>query len=287
MDYELRSEYWKDPRAKAAFKDFILKIHGLDFSTWDQAGFWDEAYPPFSYFMDDELVANVCVYLLDAIIDGRQTKLAQISGVGTYIDHRRKGLSRRLTEIGLEWAKEKHEGVFLFADTDAITYYEKTGFQPIEEYLEVTRATPTPMRKGAVRLDPDNHDHLAKIHNYAKNRVPVSDHFSVGSEKLTMFHVLYTMRNVIYEIPKLNCLVFCKRSVDRLSVFDVVGERIPNWNEIYPFIADPCDENVEFHFYTDKLNVEGAALKTLGGNLPFIKGAFLVEKPVFPFTCRA
>ena len=130
---ELRTEYWHDDRARAAFKTFMRTIHGLDFTRWESAGFWDDAHTPFSYFQGEEIVASVCIYLLDAIVEGRSTRLVQISGVGTLPAWRRRGLSRQLTEIGLAWAAGRHEGVFLFADDDAVAYYEHTGFRPVQE----------------------------------------------------------------------------------------------------------------------------------------------------------
>ena len=125
MDLKLRTHYWDDSDAKAAFKQFILKIHGLDFSEWDSSGYWDHAYTPFSFFDGDTVVASVCVYLLKAVLNGENTRVAQISGVGTLPEWRRRGLNRQLTDIGLAWAQGKHQGVFLFSDTDAIPYYEK------------------------------------------------------------------------------------------------------------------------------------------------------------------
>ena len=146
MDIVLKTEYWNDLNARAAFKSFMRTIHGLDFSLWESAGCWDDAYTPFSFFQGDKIVASVCIYLLDSVIDGRETRLAQVSGVGTLPQWRRRGLSRQLTEIGLAWAQDRHDGIFLFADTDAIPYYERTGFSPIEEYVVTARLAPTTRR---------------------------------------------------------------------------------------------------------------------------------------------
>lgn len=37
---------------------------------------------------EDSIVANVCIYLLDAVIEGQKTRLAQVSGVGTLTESR-------------------------------------------------------------------------------------------------------------------------------------------------------------------------------------------------------
>ena len=132
-ELQLRTAYWDDLAARGSFKSFIRDIHGLDFSAWESAGFWDDAYRPFSFFVGGEVVASVCLYLLDAVIEGRATKVAQISGVGTRPEWRRRGLNRQLTEMALEWGRSRFEGLFLFSDTDAIPFYESCGFEPQAE----------------------------------------------------------------------------------------------------------------------------------------------------------
>ena len=89
MDLAMRTEYWDDPKALRAFKEFMVKIFGLDFSEWESGGYWDNAYTPFSFFNGETVVASVCIYLLDAVIDGNTTCVAQISGVGTLAEWRR------------------------------------------------------------------------------------------------------------------------------------------------------------------------------------------------------
>jgi GNAT superfamily N-acetyltransferase len=287
MNLELRTEYWNDPEARAAFKKFILDIHGLDFSEWDSAGYWDDAYTPFSYFEGGAVVASVCIYLLNAVVDGEPTRLAQISGVGTAADRRRQGLNRQLTEIGLGWAQDLHDGVFLFSDPDAIPFYRRCGFRPIEEYVQVAQADPVPNRRGAIKLDPGRKQDLDRIYEYAQRRAPVSDRFSVLNEKLVMFHALHGLRDRTYEIPDLGCVVFYKRARGCLSIFDVVGEKVPRWKELYPYISDETDEETEFHFHPEKLDPGSCRSRPLRGNHPFVRDPFPVEKPVFPFTSRA
>jgi GNAT superfamily N-acetyltransferase len=287
MDFELRTDYWDDPHALAAFKKFILTIHGLDFSDWESGGFWDDSYTPFSFFDGDSVVASICVYLLDAVLIGKDTRVAQISGVGTLPEWRRRGLNRQLTTLGLDWAQGMHDGVFLFSNPDAIPFYRKCGFSPIDEFLEITEATPVAKRDGLIKLDPGNDEELKRIHEYAKQRAPISDQFSVLSDKLLMFHVLYQLRDCAYEIPDLDCLVFYRRTEGTLRIYDIVGKRIPRLEEFYPYIAADHDRVIEFHFSTDKLGLKNAGTKPLSGNNPLVRDTFPIAKPVFPFTSRA
>jgi predicted N-acetyltransferase YhbS len=284
---ELREAYWGDARARAAFKRFVLRIHGVDFDAWDRAGFWDDAYRPCSYFQGDSVVASACVYLLDAVVDGRPTRLAQISGVGTLPGWRRQGLARELTEIGLERARDRYDGLFLFAAKGAVPFYERCGFEPLDEFLCWVSVEPVRRRVGAVRLDCDDPDQLRRIYRYASRRTPVSNRFGVTNAKLVMFHVLHGLRDRVVEIPDLGCLVLFDRRGDRVRLFDVVAERMPAFAELYPFIARTADRVVEFHFEPDLLEPVETQRQVLVGNHPFTRGVFPVEQPVFPYTSRA
>lgn len=287
MDLSLRTEYWNDPKARGAFREFLVRIHGLDLSEWESRGYWDRTYTPFSFFQGDRIVASVCVYSLAAVIDRKPARLAQISGVGTLPEWRRQGLNRRLTEAGLAWAREGHEGVFLFSNVEAIPFYKACGFQPVDEYVEYMEARTVPGRAGAVRLDPGDQADLDRIYHYARRRVPVSNRFGMLNARLLMFHSLYTLRDHAYEIPDLECLVFLQRKGSCLKIFDIVGERVPCLEKLYPYIADENDRTIEFHFHTDRLGLDGIQAMPLYGNHPFVIDGFPIERPVFPFTSRA
>jgi len=287
MPLLMKTSYWDDPQARSAFKRFMNIIHGLDLSEWESDGYWDNAYTPFSYFDGQEIVSSVCVYSLSAIVNGKKMRLAQISGVGTLPQWRRKGLSRQLTFAGLEWARERHRVVFLFSSAEAIPFYKACGFRAIEEYAEVLRTKPVPRIQGAVGLDPGKRQDLEKIYNLAKRRTGVSDRFGVLNERLVVFHALHSLRKNAYEIPNLNCIVFLERDRGLLKIYDIVAEEIPRFDVLYPFIADEGDRFIEFHFHVDKLSLDGTETRQLLGNNPFVKGDFPLKSPVFPYTCRA
>lgn len=287
MSLSLRTEYWDDLAARGAFKEFLVTIHGLDLSEWESAGYWDYDYTPFSFFDGERVVSSVCVYSLEAVIDGAPARVAQISGVGTLPAWRRRGLNRQLTERALEWARDDHQAVFLFADTGAVPFYTACGFTPIDEFVEFMEATPVDRKGGLVKLDPGEKEHRDRIYKYAEHRGPVSEKLSVSSPKLFAFHCLHSLRDSVYEIPDLKCLVCCERIDGCLKIFDVVAEAVPAFEQIYPYNACDSDREVEFHFHTDKLGLGELQSRQLLGNNPFVKGGFPIERPVFPYICRA
>lgn len=287
MSLSLRTGYWDDLAARGAFKEFLITIHGLDLSEWESAGYWDYAYTPFSFFDGEQVVSSVCVYSLEAVIDGEPARVAQISGVGTLPAWRRRGLNRQLTEHALEWARDAHQAVFLFADTDAVPFYTAVGFTPIDEFVECVEVRPAASKGGAVKLDPGKKEHRDRIYKCAEGRGPVSEKFSVLNPKLFAFHCLHSLKDRVYEIPDLECLVCYERPDGCLKIFDIVSEKPPAFEQIYQYIACDGDREVEFHFHTDKLGLGKLQARPLFGNNPFVKGAFPMKNPVFPYTCRA
>ena len=137
MNLTYRENYWDSLPLKQEFICFLTQLFGLDLSLWDEMGFWDNQYRPFSYFDDKALVANVCLYSMDMTIQGEQCRVAQISAVGTAAEYRRQGLSFKLMQKAIEWAADKHDFFFLFADDDAYPLYKKSGFQKVDEYKPI------------------------------------------------------------------------------------------------------------------------------------------------------
>ena len=287
MDLTLRTDYWQDRAARKAFMDFIYEIHGLDFSRWDSGGYWDPAYTAFSFFQGQRVVASVCIYRMDTILNGKPAPMTQISGVGTLPEWRHKGLNRTLTEMGLEWAGNAPVATFLFSDEEAVPYYLKSGFEPLDEYIETMSICGREPIRGAHKLELERPSDLQKIKGYVDESAPISNRFCLINPRLTMFHLLYFLSDVIYEIPELECLVCYRREEAVLRIFTVLGTRIPVFQNLYPYIALPSDRKVEFHFYADKLGVVGTELEPLAENMPMCKGPFPLEQPVFPYTMRA
>lgn len=289
-----RRLYWDDAEARAAFQAFIREIHNLDFNLWERKGFWDERYTPFTLFDGPRVVSSVCLYSMDMVVEGRRRRLGQISGVGTLPEHRRRGLNRRLTDEALAWARETgHDAFFLFADDEAIPFYQRLGFQPVNDYAMVARIPPPAPRPGLRKLEVDDPADLALISALAQERSAVSDVLGVLNQKLLMFHALYSLRAHAYHVPALDVVVFFKVDGPRLKVHDVVGRRVPAFEELHPFLAAatpaPPPGEIWFHFMTDKIGVEGATPRALEGNNTHVLPGFPLagERLVFPFTAHA
>jgi len=252
-----RAHYWDDLHAKELFKEFLLSIHGLDLSLWDEEGFWDdEHYTAFSLFDGDRIVATTNLFSMEMVVEGVPRRLGQFSGVGTAPEFRRRGMNRWLTEQALESAGANHDGFFLFADEEAVPFYAKCGFVPVEETIPVVSvAAPTPV-PGLRRLDPGNRGDLALLSRLAGERSPVSDLLGVWNARLLLFHCLYTMRDCLYYVSDLDAAVFFEVDSGILTVYDIVGRRVPPFAELHPFISGIPHHEVRFLFMPDKMGVD-------------------------------
>jgi hypothetical protein len=188
-----------------------------------------------------------------------------------------------------QWANEAHDYHFLFADTNAHSFYRKSGFQCAPEYRPCIPVRGRREIDGARLLHPDDERDRQVIYDYAARRTPVSDLLGVMNSKLFMFWCLSDAIECIYQIPALDIVILIGRADGIVSVFDIVGRNIPTFDSIYPYIARESDRTVEFSFMTDKLGLhqqEYIRFETNGTHI--LSGFPLAGSPfIFPFTAHA
>jgi GNAT superfamily N-acetyltransferase len=282
--------YWDNRRATKRFKEFLIAIHGLDLSLWEQRGYWDyENYHAFSLFEGERIVATTNLFSMEMLIDGRRRRLGQFSGVGTLPEFRRRGLNRWLTERALKWAAPTHDGFFLFADQEAIPFYDSCGFVPLRETVSTLRVERPAPRPGLRKLDPDNDADLEWIHRLACERSPISRLLGAWTEKLLMFHCLYTLRDDLYYLPDLDVAVFFRVDDRRLTLFDVVGREVPSFAELHPYISELPHDEVRFHFMPDKLDVVPSSKTPLKNSNAQVYPPLRLPGPdcLFPYSAHA
>ena len=288
VDAALRTAYWQDLPARRAFQDFIRDIFGLDFTRWDKAGYWDDDYSPYSFFRDDRVVASLCIYDMPARVNGEACKVAQVSGVGTLAEYRKQGLNRRLHEIALPKALAEHRFVFLYADDDAVPFYQQRGFRPMPAYSVVVPLPPVTPDGGIEKLDPTDVAVLDSLYRLACVREPTSQVFSTANPKLVMYHFMYRLSSHAWRIPALDAVVLMKRDGDKTIVYDVLARKLPRFDQLAPFLGAGEAREVEFRFPVDRLEAPASTLRELPGeNLHVMGGYDLGSQAVFPFTSAA
>jgi len=288
MSPQLRTAYWHDPAARRRFQQFILQIHGLDFARWEQAGYWDDDYSPWSFFEGDRLLASVCIYTMPAVVQGQACQVAQVSGVGTQPDLRRQGLNRRLHQQALPAALQAHRFAFLYADDEAVPFYRACGFRPVVNHA-VRLPMPTDRTQDAlVSVDVDDPAQRDALYRLAQRRAPASQEFSTQTPKLLMFHALYGQRQQVWRVPALDCVVMMKREPGRTVVYDVLAERLPRFEALAPYLGLDGGSTLEFRFVPDALGAPPGERVPLEGHNVHVMGDFpLGEQPVLPATSQA
>jgi GNAT superfamily N-acetyltransferase len=289
-DLRYRNRYWDDRPAREAFQRFLIEIHGLDLGEWERRGFWDrEHYLPYSLFDGDRVVASLCVYSLDLRVDGERRRIGQFSGVGTAPGRRRQGLNRWLTERAIEELGPSHDGFFLFSTEGAVPFYRACGFEPLLERGRVLAVEAVRPRAGARPLDLGSDGDLALLHRMVRDRTPVSDVLASLGTRLTMFHALYGPPDRILFVPELDVVVFRSVAAGRLTLADVIGPRMPSFDELHPYLTDQPHREVRFGFGPDRMGVEGGETEELADNLCHVwPGSGLPAREfVFPETCHA
>jgi GNAT superfamily N-acetyltransferase len=284
-----REDYWDDADSKAEFNRLLKDIFNLDLTLWNKKGFWDRRFRPFSYFDRDKLISSVCLYSLDMMVAGKPCQVAQISSVATLPEYRRRGLNRELTEKALAWARDTHEFFFLFADEEAVPYYRKCGFRAVDEHKARIKVSGQSSSPGATKLDIEDPDHWKQIGDLAAKRVPVSETLGVTNQRLFMFWCLYWMKDCIHYVAELDLLILYERKGETVIVSDIVGEQIPPFSEIYPYICAATDRAVEFLFMPDRLGLGQLDWVKVTENGTHLLGAFPLESTefIFPLTAHA
>jgi hypothetical protein len=222
------------------------------------------------------------------VVNGHRCRVAQVSGVGTLPEYRRRGLNRELTRVALEWARREHAFVFLFADADAVPFYHQCGFRPVREFASrVTRSDLRP-RAGLRKLDPLQAADRNLIFEHARSREAVSERFGNLNPELVMYHALYGLRDHAYYIQDLDTCVFFRRRDGRTIIFDLITGRVPSIAALAPYLAAGETEEFEFRFSPDKLDLPETPLVELHGNHPHLRGECPLGPPlIFPHTCHA
>lgn len=288
MSLTFRTAYWHDRGARAAFKKFILEIHGVDFDAWD-SGYWDDDYRPYSYFDGDRVVASMCLYTMPAVVQGERCRVAQVSGVGTLPEFRRQGLNRRLHEIALAEQLPAHRFAFLFADDEAIPFYRACGFRPVEAHAPVVALPQAPGRAPeVVQLDVGDAATRENLYRLARESAPVSNVFATVNPKLVMYHLLYRLRAHVWAVPSLEAVVLMRREAERVVIYDILAAEVPTFERLLPLLAGGGAREAEFRFPIDRLGAAHAHLRELQGHNVHVMGDFaLGDKPVIPFTSQA
>jgi GNAT superfamily N-acetyltransferase len=279
-----------DDNGLAQLGELTAEVFGFEFLEWSARGLVDPSYVPVSYLLDGRVIANVSVYSLDMVVRGAPARALQVCTCATLERYRGRGLASELLIYALERFAKAHDFVFLFSADEAMPLYQRHGFVPVPESLPSVRAPSQARRPGAVRLDVNHPEDLARLVQLAQNRTPVSWLLGVNHAPLLLFHCLHGLRERLCYVPEFDCVVvFAQHEDGRLTIYDIVGQRLPPFVSLYPYlVGEPAPAVVEFMFLPDRLELTDIDWAPHSGNhLHVLGGSPFAGRVLFPYTSQA
>ena len=132
---ELIYDYIRNDALRHQLNALTRKTFSFDFEKWVANGYYEGDYIPYSFVENGKMLSNVSANRMRFLRNGVEHNYIQIGTVMTDEVHRNKGLARRLIEYVVAKYKDKCDGIYLFANLEALGFYRKTGFsEGVKEY---------------------------------------------------------------------------------------------------------------------------------------------------------
>ena len=131
---ELVSDYMRDDTLRHALNDLTRKTFGFDFEDWVTGGYFEGDYIPYSFIENGKIISNVSANRMTFLQNGIDRNYIQIGTVMTDEAYRRHGLAKKLMEHVIKQYKDSCDGFYLFANPDAVDFYNRCGFSKETEY---------------------------------------------------------------------------------------------------------------------------------------------------------
>ena len=109
-----------DSSLRQELNDLTQETFGFDFESWVTNGYYEGDYIPYSFEEDGRLIANVSVNRMEFIQNGQEKLYIQLGTVMTREECRKQGYARKLMEKVMAEYAGKCDGLYLFANLDAL-----------------------------------------------------------------------------------------------------------------------------------------------------------------------
>jgi len=262
------------------FDDLIQEIFGFSFEKWLEHKLWDKCYESYSIIKNEKMLANLCIFKTEMIVNGQKLQALQIGAVCTRKDEQGKGLSKMLMEHVLDIYKDAP--AYLFANESVVNFYPRFGFKPTQVHSPSIKATVNNPEK-AIKLSPG--DKIVKTAVY--NRTEHSNTLDcLNTASIQMFHLLMEYSDCIYRLPKSDVIVVAQKEEETLFIADIIANKPITFEQIKTELPFYGIETVEFGFFPDWLNVTPTWEPVdMDDVMFFTKGKWNLPKAFrFPFT---
>lgn len=233
------------------FDKLIQETFGFSFEPWLEKKLWNEPYESYSIIENGVMLANVCVFKTDMLVQGTPMRAHQFGGVATRTSERGKGLSRLLMEHIL--MKYPDTPAFLGANPSVIDFYPRFGFRKVQTYHpEIVTAINNDTGKG-IKLSPDDAQVMLALLERSSFSNTVD---SLNTPSVQMFHLLLDYPDSIYRLSDCGVIVVAEQQDDRLFIADVIARKPVSFDTIWRELPFTGINRIEFGFCPDWLDIE-------------------------------
>lgn len=211
-----------NPALRRSFDALSQATFGLSFENWHRAGFWGDAYQPYTLSFAGRVVANASVNRVDTVWQGRKRRYIQLGTVMTDPAFRNLGLQRFLLhQIFADWL-DHCDAMYLYANDSVLDFYPKFGFVKETEYQ--ARLSLRPISQQARKLDMDKASDVAILHAHYRKSNPLSALPLLDNWGLIMFYCAQFLKDCVYCIEDRSAVVIAERDGGALLIYDVFAD---------------------------------------------------------------
>ena len=216
------TNYMNDAEKRHMMNDLTRRTFCFDFEDWVTGGFCEGTYIPYSFEENGRIVSNASANIMDFVQNGKRRKYIQIGTVMTDEAYRRRGLAGKLVRKILDDNLDSCDGVYLFANLDALDFYRAMRLSESTQYQYT-------LKKGAVNSSERGLFQPAVEGLKEKNRRAVrasavnSALEQVNNFSLQMFYTA-DMEDVYYS-DELDCFSVWEMCGETLYLKSVIAER--------------------------------------------------------------
>ena len=230
---------------KESFFKLSKEIFGIRFDLWEESGCWTNSYIPYCFHEDGQVLANASVNLMKLTVEGEIYEAVQIGTVMTRREFRGQGLSEKLLRKILADFEGKTDLIYLLANEDAMSLYQRAGFEtvpavrcflPAEAYIKEGNQLLS-MKKT-----------LEELMALKKASVPVTDRlWSKEDRHILPFYYVHGFQDMILE-PIEDVTILAEMEGDTFHLYDVLSPHKVSLAEVLRSIVPRNALRVELHF---------------------------------------
>ena len=241
---------------------------------------WQSVSTPFVAVEGDRIVSHVGVIELPLVVRGQPVAVGSIHGVATHPECRHRGHYRRVMDEAIAYCDGRYETQIL--TTEHPEYFEPFGFRTVPEHLFRAPGRTGSGSDGARLLDTADPDDLALLHRLLATREPVSHTLGVVRERGVF--CFNEGRRPLHSVPDLDVLLCLEREGATLTLFDVVGPRVPTLADVLARLPGPI-ATVILAFTPDRVAPGAESVPGPfdhdGPSILMVRGPFAVEGEPF------